>query len=75
MSTFVSDKQKAVAAFVATLVVTFTGATTSALVAVGDGASFGDLSTVAWLTIAGAVVTSTGLVTGAVYGTANRPTE
>lgn len=68
-----SNKQKAVAAFIVSLLTSAATAMLTALQAVGDGATLGDLSQAAWLTIIIAVLASTGLTTGAVYQVANRP--
>lgn len=65
-------KQKAIAAFVVTLLTTGATSLLTALQAVGDGATVGDLDTAAWLTIIVAVLASTGLTTGAVYTVTNR---
>lgn len=67
--------QKAIAAFVVTLLTSAATATLTALQAVGDGATLGDLSQAAWLTIGIAVLASTGLTTSAVYGVTNKPRE
>lgn len=69
------NKQKAVAAFIVTLLTSTATALLTALQAVGDGATLGDLSQAAWLTVIIAVLASTGLTTGAVYGFANRPKD
>jgi hypothetical protein len=45
-------------------VVAFIGSTTAALVQIGDGASFGEVETVAWLVILGATI----VAAGGVYG-------
>lgn len=70
----VSGKQKAVAAVVVTLVVTFLSSVLTALQAIGDNAGFGDLSTTAWLTIAIATLVASGLTGAATYGVENKPT-
>lgn len=67
--------QKAVGAFVVTLLTTLATSLLTALQSVGDGAGIGDLDTAAWLTIIIAVLGSTGLVTGTVYGVTNRDDE
>lgn len=65
-------RQKTVVAFVLSLVASAGTAILAALNAVGDGATLGDLDTAAWVSIVLAVVASTGLVTGSVYGVPNR---
>lgn len=67
-----SGTQKAVAAFVVTLLTTAATSLLTALQAAGDGATVGDLDTAAWLTIVIAVLGSTGLVTGSVYAVTNK---
>lgn len=67
--------QKAVAAFVVTLLTSAATSLLTALQAVGEGAGIGDLSTAAWLTVVIAVLASTGLTTGAVYTVTNREPE
>lgn len=70
--TVFDGKQKAVAAFIVTLLATASTSLLTALQAVGDGATVGDLDTAAWLTIIVSVLASTGLTTGAVYSVTNR---
>ena len=50
-------------------VVAFTGTTAAALMAVGDGAAFSELSAAVWLTIVG----TTAIAVGGVYGFTNGP--
>lgn len=72
MSKILDGKQKAVAAFVVSLL---TSAATSLLTAVQSldpGAGLADLDTAAWLTVIIAVLGSTGLTTGTVYAVTNR---
>lgn len=69
------NKQKALAAFVVSLLTSAATALLTALQAIGDSATLGDLSTAAWLTVIIAVLASTGLTTGAVYRFANKPKD
>lgn len=69
--TVFTGAQKAVAAFVVTLLTSATTALLTAVQAAGEGAGLGDLDTAAWLTVAVAVLASTGLTTGAVYSVRN----
>lgn len=69
MNKFLEGKQKAVASFFASMILSFLTAFGTALAALPDGGGPGDLDALAWVTIAGAVVISTGLTTGAVYRT------
>jgi len=74
-SKFLNGTQKAVAAFIVTLVTSALTAMLTAIQAAPEGSGLGDLDTAAWITIALAVLTSTGLATGAVYQVRNRPRE
>lgn len=71
-STAFPGAQKAVAALVVTLLTSGLTALLTALQALPDGAGIGDLDTSAWVTIVLAVLASTGLATGAVYGVRNK---
>lgn len=71
MNTFLDGKQKALAAAVVGMVTSLLTAVLVALQALGDDATIGDLSQQAWITIALAVIASTGLSAGAVYRVPN----
>jgi len=72
MPKFLQGTQKAVAAFVVTLLTSALTSMLTALQASPDGAGLGDLDTSAWITIVLAVLTSTGLTTGTVYQVTNK---
>ena len=72
MFDFMNEKQKAIAAAVVTFLTSLATSLLTALQAAGDGATLGDLSQSAWLTVIVAVLGSTGVVTGAVYAVPNR---
>lgn len=74
MSNLIDGKQKAVAAFIVTLLTSALSAILVALQAAEPGTGLGDLDVTAWITITLAVLASTGLATGAVYGVENKPT-
>lgn len=63
--------QKAVAAFVVSLLTSATTSLLTGLQALGDGASLADLDQAAWLTVVLAVLGATGLTTGTVYAVSN----
>ena len=75
MKELLSGKQKALAAFIVTLLTSAATSLLTALEASGDGATLGDLSQAAWLTIVVAVLGSTGVTTGSVYAVRNRSTS
>lgn len=67
-------RQKAVTAAIVTLLSVAASSTTSVLVNIGETASFADVTTIGWLTIATTTLGATGLVTMGVERVENRKT-
>lgn len=71
LGTRIAGKQKAIAAYVATLLLATVTALATALTALPPGATLADLDTLAVLTICAAVLGSTGLTGALVYRVPN----